>query len=218
MPAKDYHFQLFKQNLFLHPQRCLYWMEAGMLMAADLHLGKAGHFRKAGIPVPVSIHEADLARLASLIRHYQARRCVILGDLFHSEFNREWNLLNKIMDDNPGTSFELIPGNHDILRSVNDERLIIHGEAHSEGPFLLSHTPPERVGPDRPYGICGHLHPAVAIRTGPRQSHRADCFWFGRDVGVLPAFGEFTGRYVLPAECKKRDTIFAIADDEVLPL
>ena len=218
MPAKDYHFQLFNQNLFLNPQRCLYWLETGMLMAADLHLGKAGHFRKAGIPIPVSIHEADLDRLASLIRYYQARRCVILGDLFHSEFNREWQLLNKLMDENPRTSFELIPGNHDLLRSVTYERLIIHDEVHNEGPFLLTHTPPERVEPNKTYAICGHLHPAVAIRTGPRQSQRADCFWFGRDVGVLPAFGKFTGRYVLPPECKKRDTIFAIADDQVLPL
>lgn len=218
MQDKDCHFQLFKQNLFLHPHRCLYWREAGMILAADLHLGKAGHFRKAGIPVPVSVHEADLNRLSGLIRRYDAGRCLILGDLFHSESNQEWKLLDAIVDDNPGTSFELIPGNHDLVKNFNHKGLKIHEKALVEGPFMLTHEPPKHSLPDEPYVICGHLHPAVLLNTGPRQSYRADCFWFGRNVAVLPAFGGFTGRYTIPQEFSKRDKIFAIADEEVLLL
>jgi len=52
--------------------------------SADLHLGKAATFRRAGIPVPEGTSARDLARLATLVRDTGADRLLILGDLFHA--------------------------------------------------------------------------------------------------------------------------------------
>ena len=42
---------------------------------------------------------------------------------------------------------------------------------------------------------------------------RLPCFHFGARVGVLPAFGEFTGSHTLARE--PADRVFAIADGRV---
>ena len=54
------------------------------LLVADLHLGKAATFRKAGIPVPEGSAQRDLARLADLVVRHAVRRLLVLGDLFHA--------------------------------------------------------------------------------------------------------------------------------------
>jgi metallophosphoesterase superfamily enzyme len=47
-----------------------------------------------------------------------------------------------------------------------------------------------------------------------RQRERLPCFWLGRETGVLPAFGEFTG--CAEVEPEDGDAVFVVADDEVM--
>ena len=57
---------ILRNNTFwVSPERSLFWEEENTLIIADMHLGKSGHFRKAGIAVPQSIYKADLQRLMS---------------------------------------------------------------------------------------------------------------------------------------------------------
>ena len=42
--------------------------------------------------------------------------------------------------------------------------------------------------------LAGHVHPCAVLAGAAGQRKRLPCFWFGPDVGVLPAFGEFTGQ------------------------
>jgi metallophosphoesterase superfamily enzyme len=42
------------------------------------------------------------------------------------------------------------------------------------------------------------------------------CFWLGEDVGVLPAFGAFTGALIVTAA--ERDRIFLAGPDRVRPI
>jgi metallophosphoesterase superfamily enzyme len=66
--------------------------------------------------------------------------------------------------------------------------------------------------------LCGHLHPCVQLLGRARDRLRLPCFWFGASVGVLPAFGAFTGMH--PIRPAPGERVFAIADAEVseLPL
>jgi metallophosphoesterase superfamily enzyme len=67
--------------------------------------------------------------------------------------------------------------------------------------------------------LAGHLHPCVVLAGGARQRERLPCFWFGRDVGVLPAFGDFTGCAEITVE--PGDRVWVVAgspDPEVLPV
>jgi uncharacterized protein len=58
------------------------------------------------------------------------------------------------------------------------------------------------------------VHPAVTLTGIGRQHSRLPCFWFGKTIGVLPAFGEFTG--VAEADVQVGDQVFVVAEDAVL--
>jgi metallophosphoesterase superfamily enzyme len=84
-------------------------------------------------------------------------------------------------------------------------------EPFLDGPFALQHHPEE---PSRGYALAGHIHPAVQLSGGGRQRLRLPCFWFGRRVGVLPAFGGFTGSALVTP--KAGDRVFVVAENEVI--
>src|ERR1700710_1880148 len=82
---------LLDQHLLLLPEKAIYWKQENALIAADVHLGKSGHFRKAGIAIPQNIAQEDLAVLSDLIAQYKPNKLIFLGDLFHSELNTDWD-------------------------------------------------------------------------------------------------------------------------------
>jgi uncharacterized protein len=189
-------YRLRGQQLWLSPHRCLFWEEERSLILSDLHFGKTGHFRKAGIPVPQSVYREDLLRLLSLIQYFQPKQLLIVGDLFHSRENKELDLFLRWRDDFPDLRFRLVMGNHDILRAdwylkagieVSEDVLRI-------GVFAFIHDIGDlKETEDRPYYFSGHLHPGIRISGMGRQSLQFPCFYFGGEYAVLPAFGRFTG-------------------------
>lgn len=203
------------QNFHLHPLKAIFWEEESVLLIADLHLGKAAHFRKSGIPVPQGVSDANWDKLISLLIDFQPERVLLLGDLFHSAYNAEWEDFKQIIYQFEAVSFELVLGNHDILdvSQYAAAALIVHNEPYTLGPFLLSHHPMEAI-PSGYYNLAGHIHPAVRLSGQGRQGYRLACFYFGESQGILPAFGTFTGMATLQA--KKGDRVYVIADDEVL--
>ncbi|RYY54751.1 MAG: metallophosphoesterase, partial [Chitinophagaceae bacterium] len=80
------------QALVLSPQKAIFWQEEKTLVVADVHIGKTGHFRKAGIPVPAKVYKEDLHRLFSLILFFKAEKLLIVGDFTHSTSNLELDL------------------------------------------------------------------------------------------------------------------------------
>ncbi|MCB9080970.1 MAG: ligase-associated DNA damage response endonuclease PdeM [Lewinellaceae bacterium] len=203
------------EDLLLHPLRALYWPREQTLMLADLHLGKVAHFRQRGMPVPSDAGESNWEKLIFLLLEMQPRRVILLGDLFHSVYNDEWESFAALRQQFADREFMLVPGNHDILHEnyYHAAKLTLVPEGWQEGPFLLSHHPWEVI-PEGAYNLAGHLHPGVRLRGGGRQSLRLPCFWFGRQQGILPAFGAFTGySQVQPSE---EDQVFVIANDQVI--
>ena len=81
-------------------------------------------------------------------------------------------------------------------------------------PLALCHHPQRVAGA---YVLAGHLHPCVVLTGAGRDRLRLPCFWLGdavsNPVGVLPAFGSFTGMH--PIERQPRDRVFAIAGASV---
>lgn len=93
----------------------------------------------------------------------------------------------------------LVIGNHDILNKQNYHAGIINVfKKLSLDPFLLTHNVDLFKDPATSdnYIICGHIHPAVKLKGNGRQSMKLPCFYFGKDYGILPAFGGFTGTHV----------------------
>lgn len=210
---------LQNQRLWLLPEKVVYWQKNRILLLADLHLGKAGHFRKNGIPVPSNVNTTNLRVLDDVLGKIQVEHLVILGDLFHSSANREWDQFLEWRSRYPDMEISLVIGNHDILsqRSYHATHLNLFRKLRID-PFLLVHDYSQynRQKRDNHYLLSGHVHPAVQLRGKGRQSMKLPCFYFGARMGILPAFGAFTGTHVIKPATD--DRVFAVADDRVLNL
>lgn len=206
-------FQFEEQQLVVDSLRGIYWSDQKMLIVSDLHLGKAGHFRKHGIPVPRQVHISDFQKLNSLIKKYEPDTVMFLGDLFHSEENDEWQDFVSWSNHHQAIRQILVEGNHDILceEAYKATRVELHSELIIP-PFHFTHKPTDTEF----FNLAGHLHPSVKLFGNARQGMSFPCFYFGKRSGLFPAFGTFTGNYRLKPQ--KGDQIFALADGAIIAL
>ena len=190
-------------DLLLLPGRAAFVPATRTLLVADVHLGKAATFRRAGIPVPEGSAQRDLARLAALAARHSARRVVVLGDLIHAKSGCTEAVIDEFRACRNGIAAEciLVLGNHDRGLGMSPatwaERLGIDAcvPALDEPPFHLVHEPATALTArwHDLFTIAGHLHPTVALRS-PSGDRLADrCFLHAEATLVLPAFGSFTG-------------------------
>jgi len=142
---------------------------------------------------------------------------LLLGDLFHSDHNHVWNTFRDFTHDNPEVSFELIPGNHDILSAAaySETKLILRPEVYVVDGLALSHHPlTEQQRPPGTYNIYGHLHPGVRLFDTAGNGVKLPAFIFGKHSGILPAFGTFTG--CVDVKTRVGDQVFVLADKTVI--
>ncbi|TXE19661.1 ligase-associated DNA damage response endonuclease PdeM [Psychroserpens burtonensis] len=180
------------EHLILNNLRALFWQCERALIASDLHVGKSAHFRKHGIPISVNVQHNDLDRLSFLVSHYQAKKLIVVGDLFHAEVNTDMNLFKTWRAEHPDLEIILIKGNHDRLKHVVYDSFDINccQQELNLQPFKFIHEP-ELV--DNEFTISGHIHPGVLIKTKGKQRIKLPCFQVSDSNLILPAFSEFTG-------------------------
>jgi len=201
--------------LRLLPQRAAFLPTERTLLIADAHIGKAGSFRSLGVPVPSGTTAQTLAVLDALIGVTGVARIVFLGDLLHSARGRAAATLDAVAQwraRHGRLALTLVRGNHD--RHAGDPPAGWGVEVVDEplriGALALAHHPGPVEGAQV---LAGHLHPCVVVGGRARERLRLPCFHFGAGVGVLPAFGAFTGMHaVRPGP---GDRVFAIAGDSV---
>jgi DNA ligase-associated metallophosphoesterase len=222
-------YTIQEQQLWLSPERLVFWENEKALIISDLHFGKTGHFRKSGIAVPQSIYKEDLQRLVAQIQYFQPSQLIIVGDFFHSVANKELELFKKWRENFSGIDIHLIKGNHDILhydwyascditlneeyKSISDFTFIhdISVVGHRSRVISQHHQPPTGN-----YFFSGHIHPGIRMSGAGKQSLCFPCFYFGKQYAVLPAFSHFTG--VALVEPKKDEHVFAIVGKKLVQL
>lgn len=207
-------YQIQDQHFTLSTHRCLFWEEQKLLLVADLHLGKTGHFRKAGIAVPQPIYRDDLHRLFSAIQYFKPEGLIILGDMFHSKINKEFEFFLKWRKDLQQLPIQLIKGNHDIVLDdwYTTANLTIHPVELEIANMGMVHDFADIKHPhSTTYYLSGHVHPAIAVKGIGKQHLQFPCFYFGKQHGLLPAFSMFSGYYCLKP--KKSDTVIAIVQE-----
>ena len=199
------------QTFILHPCGVVYWEEKGMLLIADVHLGKVSHFRKHGSAVPAKAILKNFDQLDRVIEFFTPDSVCFLGDLFHSHINSEWNFFNSWVS-GQHAKLILITGNHDIISDHKYEELgFAIGSELILNDFLFTHHPQERDGL---FNFCGHIHPGIRLQGLAKQSLKLPCFFCKPQQMIVPAFGEFTGIYLLEPE--ENDKIYAMTDKEVI--
>jgi uncharacterized protein len=212
-------FSISDQHLWLSPQKAVFWEERKALILSDLHFGKTGHFRKAGIAVPQDIFKNDLHRLFDLVQYFQPGKLIIVGDFFHSVVNKEADFFSKWRNDHPELLIELVMGNHDIMPAAwyHDNCIAVHETEYTEGPFRFVHEWPGILpGNENSFIFSGHIHPGIRMNGLGKQTMRLPCFYFEPQFAILPAFGGFTGLAILSPTRDSR--VFAIANQEVITL
>ncbi len=213
----DIALTLVGEQVYLMPERALYWPGASTLVVADLHWGKASTFRAAGIPIPIGTTSDDLARLDSALQRTGARRMVVLGDLFHARAGRiatrtlaelrRWRSL--------AGNFEilLVRGNHDRHAGdpPGDLQINCVNAPAFVPPFVFRHEPADAEGG---YGLAGHVHPGLTLMGQGQQRETVPCFVIGPIGAIMPAFGSFTGFGAVRPN--PEDRVFVTAEDEVI--
>jgi DNA ligase-associated metallophosphoesterase len=186
-------------------------------LIADAHIGKAVSFRKLGVPVPEATTGGNLDAIDALLALHDAKRIVFLGDLLHSRHAHDRGTLAAVAswrEQRSELELVLVRGNHDDRAGDPPPSW---GVCCVDEPFALPaapqlalcHHPKPRDGA---YVLAGHLHPCTTVGRGIDRL-RLPCFHFGAAVGVLPAFGAFTGMH--PIERLPDDRVFVVADNAV---
>jgi DNA ligase-associated metallophosphoesterase len=191
-----------------------------MLLVADAHFGKGHTFRRHGLAVPQASEAAMVQRLDDLIAATGAQELVFLGDLLHGPWSQEPAALKALLawrGRHPALEVHLVRGNHD--HHAGDPPLslgiAVHEGPLQRGPWALVHEPEAVPGA---YALAGHLHPGVRLQERAGLSLRLPCFRMSPDLGVLPAFGAFTGLHIEPLVGE--DRVYVVVEDEglVVPL
>lgn len=203
------------QTLLLSPDRAVFWQEQQALILSDLHIGKGGHFRKAGIPIPGQVQDGDLLRLEGLVKQFHPKKIIVVGDMFHSHENGDLEKFRQWREAHSGLEVILVKGNHDILKTEKYHELGIElvQDGYAIHPFVFSHHPIVS-DTESNFIFSGHLHPGVALQGAGKQKLKFPCFWFSNQWMVLPAFSRFTGLFLVKPAAGER--IVAMVEGELM--
>lgn len=217
MPA-PYPVSLAGEELWLLPEKAVYWPAQEILMVADVHFGKAAAYRSLGQPVPHGTTASNIAVLDALLASLPCRQLIFLGDFLHGPGSHAPGTLKALSDwrvRHPHLAMTLIRGNHDKRAGDPPPALNIRvvPEPLLLGPFAVQHEPAPH--PSR-HVLAGHVHPVYHLSGKGRQRLRLACFRLGSEISLLPAFGAFTGGYRVEqgSDCR----IFVIGDNEIWPV
>lgn len=204
---------LRNQNLSLLPQRAIFWHEEKTLIVADVHLGKAQTFQRAGIAIPAHSFQHDLARLKELVVKTGAERLLVLGDFVHHRSGLTASVVRDIQNwcESLGKELIVVLGNHDQPNRelLSGLPLTLCDPAWQHGPFIFVH---DDLPDTECFRFLGHIHPVINL---PHM--RLPVFALYRDYCVLPAFSYFTGGAPVKHELAE---IFVVVDEAeiVMPL
>jgi hypothetical protein len=187
MTAAPIH--LAGERLMLDPAGALHWPATGLLAVSDLHLEKGSSYARRGQLLPPWDTHATLDRLTILLRRYQPRLVIALGDSFHDAHGSarlpsgEQSRLRAMTE---AHRFIWIQGNHDPTPPNG-----IGGEWMQE--FVTTTlTFRHQATPGAGGEISGHHHPKAAIPARGTSVSRP-CFVADSNRIMMPAFGAYTG-------------------------
>ncbi|MFP3496076.1 ligase-associated DNA damage response endonuclease PdeM [Pseudomonas sp. SIMBA_059] len=209
---------LEKQELWLLADKAIYWPARRCLLIADAHFGKASAYRSLGQPVPQGTTQENLTKLDQLLAAFACEQVIFLGDFLHGPGSHASSTLGALRawrERHRELSLTLIRGNHDKRAGdpPADLRIEVVAEPLLMGPFALQHEPDAHASH---HVLAGHVHPVYRLRGKGRQSLRLACFQIGKRISLLPAFGAFTGGYLVSSSDDTQ--VFVIADQGVWPV
>ncbi|MGY5352520.1 ligase-associated DNA damage response endonuclease PdeM [Wenyingzhuangia sp. IMCC45533] len=202
-------------KLTLTNQRVIYWEDQQALILSDIHIGKTAHFRQNGIPISDEVLHRDLERLEQLIHHFSIRKLIVVGDLFHADYNSNIELFSNWLNKYENIDKLLILGNHDKLNRsfYRDLKFSVSASLDLNG---LCFVHDESDVKNDEFSVSGHTHPGVWLKLKARQKIKLPCFHLNKNQLVLPAFSLFSG---LNTNCELVEGVsFAFTEDNIFKI
>jgi len=179
------------------------------LLISDIHLGKAEYFQLNGIPLTNNEDENNINRIYKIINKFKPRKLIILGDLFHSKYSLNKNLIYKVekLFKTFENKIELIEGNHDKGCQINNISFLKEKKSLN---LIFTHEPITKKE-NNILNICGHYHPKLILKN-KQDKLSLKCFAFDsfNNNLYLPSFGDLTGGFL----CKKNFKKWAIISEK----
>jgi DNA ligase-associated metallophosphoesterase len=177
------------ERLMLDPAGALFWPATRLLAVSDLHLEKGSSYARQGQLLPPWDTHATLDRLALLLRRYQPRLVLALGDSFHDadgSTRLPSSDLSRLHAMTEAHRFVWIRGNHDPSppHGVGGEWV----EAFTTATLVFRHQ--ATLGAQSE--ISGHHHPKATVPARGGSVCRP-CFVTDARRLMMPAFGAYTG-------------------------
>jgi len=177
------------ERLMLDPTGALIWPAVRLLAVSDLHLEKGSSYARHGQLLPPWDTHATLERLALLLRRYQPRLVIALGDSFHDSGGADRlpaGERSRLRAMTAAHRFIWVKGNHDPSppNGVGGEWM----EAFTTTTLVFRHE----AMPDAQAEISGHHHPRATVPARGGNVSRP-CFVTDAKRLVLPAFGAYAG-------------------------
>jgi DNA ligase-associated metallophosphoesterase len=214
----DFRYEIMEEQFDLMPERALFWERRETLLVADTHWGKEGGFLRVGRKSGHENITEDLSRLSRALNRKMAKRLLVLGDLINSRTGRDPVLMNKLekwRNCHPDLEITVVRGENDqdSFKSLESWDFLFVDGPILIPPFFIRHN---ATRGETAYTIAGHLHPAVELVNEDGQRVRRHCFWFGKRIGVLPAFGSNPNSRLFKPD--REDDVFIVEEEKVLRL
>jgi putative SbcD/Mre11-related phosphoesterase len=184
-------------GLTLDARRAVWLEEERILAIADPHLGYAWAHRASGQLMPLGVDDAS-KRLQALLKSYQPRQVVVLGDIVHravaqKDFEQELHSFLELFKNT--TELVLLAGNHDrnlkkVLDRITSGRVL--QDSLRSGPFCFLHGDVSHASAEGCSRVfMGHEHPAIYLGDGVSTREKFPCFLVSDKIIVLPAFSRW---------------------------
>ncbi len=82
---------------------------------------------------------------------------------------------------------------------------------YANGALRGVHDPADAAAEPGTLTLAGHVHPVVRL-SGRHDRLRLPCFWLRGQVLTLPAFGEFTGGFLIDRDEVPGDRFYVVSD------
>lgn len=203
-------FEWRQERLQLLAEGAVHLPTHGLLLVADLHLGKAECFQASGIPLPSDGDASTLNALLALVHRIAPQQVLVLGDLIHGRTGLTPELRAKLraLPELLGCPLRLIGGNHERGSWIEG---LPQEPSQAVGSLWLSHEGEPRAGH---LNLCGHRHPVALLGRG-HERLRLPCFAYNPPLEqlVLPAFGHLTGGH----PCSEEEQLWLLVEGTVVP-
>jgi uncharacterized protein len=188
MTPAPIHF--LNERLMLDASGAVWWPAERLLVVSDLHLEKGSAFARKGMLLPPFDTHVTIDRLTLLLRRWQPRTVVALGDSFHDASGATRlgsGQADRLRATTGSVRFIWVQGNHDPAppASLGGE----WRERFSAGPFTFRHQAQAHAADGE---FCGHHHPKASVPARGGHVSRP-CFVIDHRRLMLPAFGAYTG-------------------------